>query len=74
MYKTAFFQNVYRQGYTRLMAGVSHTIAILRGMVCVWYVYGISLSEARLMRLKKPATEKSGCSTDHQALPAPVRP
>ena len=36
-------EGVYRQGYTRLMAGVSHTHTILKGMVCVWYVYGMCM-------------------------------
>jgi hypothetical protein len=26
-----------------LMAGVSHTHTILKGMVCVWYVYGMCM-------------------------------
>ena len=33
----------YRQGYARLMAGISHTHTILKGMACVWYVYGMCM-------------------------------
>ena len=35
--------DLFRQGYTREMTDITHPYPILRGMACVWHVYGMCM-------------------------------